>query len=124
MIQPTLFEGGPGGGAIFDAVSLDIPALVSSIPVNQEIDCGRVSFFLPQDFNALAQLMEQNLDSKPSKKTNTELLEQGKQKTQRCGEVLWRAIQMSIDYNAAVSPKYKSKGKAFLMVSIFCSRYL
>ena len=109
VIQPTLFEGGPGGGAIFDAVSLDIPALVSSIPVNQEIDCGRVSFFLPQDFNALAQLMEQNLDSKPSKKTNTELLEQGKQKTQRCGEVLWRAIQMSIDYNAAVSPKYKSK---------------
>jgi glycosyltransferase involved in cell wall biosynthesis/GNAT superfamily N-acetyltransferase len=109
VIQPTLFEGGPGGGAIFDAVALDVPALVSSIPVNQEIDCGRVSFFTPQDFNALAQLMEKNLNTSPTKKSGLELLELGKQKTQRCGQVLWRAIQTSIDHNAKVSAKYTSK---------------
>lgn len=109
VIQPTLFEGGPGGGAIFDAVALDVPALVSSIPVNQEINCGQVSFFPPQDFNALAQLMEQNLNTSPTKKSDLELLEQGKQKTQQCGQVLWRAIQTSINQNAKVSAKYTSK---------------
>lgn len=95
VLQPTLFEGGPGGGSIFDAVSLDIPALVSSIPVNQEIDCGRVSFFPPRDFNALAELMEKSLNIKSIKKTNSELLQQGEEKTRRCGEFLWRAIQLS-----------------------------
>ena len=33
LIQPTLFEGGPGGGAVFDAVSLGVPCIVSNIKV-------------------------------------------------------------------------------------------
>ncbi len=92
VIQPTLFEGGPGGGAIFDAVALDVPALVSNIPVNQEVDCGRVSFFPPRDVNALTKLMEINLNTSLTKKSNSELLSQGDEKTRRCGEILWRAL--------------------------------
>ena len=38
VLQPTLFEGGPGGGSVYDAVSLGVPALLSDIPVNREIE--------------------------------------------------------------------------------------
>lgn len=96
VIQPTLFEGGPGGGAIFDAVALDVPALVSDIPVNREVDCGNISFFSPQDVNALAQLLEINLKSTLTRKSSLELLKLGEEKAQRCGSVLWRAIQLSL----------------------------
>ncbi|MEY4573776.1 MAG: hypothetical protein RLZ10_3082, partial [Bacteroidota bacterium] len=45
VIQPTLFEGGPGGGAAYDAISLGIPVIASNIPVNLEMNCGEISFF-------------------------------------------------------------------------------
>jgi glycosyltransferase involved in cell wall biosynthesis len=37
VIQPTLFEGGPGGGASYDAVSMGIPLILSDIPINREV---------------------------------------------------------------------------------------
>jgi glycosyltransferase involved in cell wall biosynthesis len=45
VVQPTLFEGGPGGGASYDAISLGIPIIASNIPVNLEINCGDITFF-------------------------------------------------------------------------------
>lgn len=45
LIQPTLFEGGPGGGSVYEAVGLGVPAVVSDIPINREVDCGNVRFF-------------------------------------------------------------------------------
>jgi len=45
LLQPTLFEGGPGGGSVYEAVGLGVPAVVSDIAINQEIDCGDVRFF-------------------------------------------------------------------------------
>lgn len=42
VIQPTLFEGGPGGGSVQDAVAIGVRAIVSDIPINWE---------LPQDEN-------------------------------------------------------------------------
>jgi glycosyltransferase involved in cell wall biosynthesis len=45
VIQTTLFEGGPGGGSVYDSISLGVPAIVSNIPINLEIDCGDVVYF-------------------------------------------------------------------------------
>jgi glycosyltransferase involved in cell wall biosynthesis len=45
IVQPTLFEGGPGGGAAYDAIALGIPVIASNIPVNLEMNCGDVTFF-------------------------------------------------------------------------------
>jgi glycosyltransferase involved in cell wall biosynthesis len=58
VIQPTRFEGGPGGGAVYDGIALGVPCLVSDIPVNREISLGRVAFFPVGDPIALADLME------------------------------------------------------------------
>jgi glycosyltransferase involved in cell wall biosynthesis len=56
-VQPTLFEGGPGGGATFDAVALGIPSLLSDIPVNLEISDPLVRFFKTSNAESLAEKM-------------------------------------------------------------------
>ncbi len=58
VIQPTLFEGGPGGGMVYNALCLGVCCLVSDIPVNREIEgYDTVFFFDPSDTAGLADLM-------------------------------------------------------------------
>jgi glycosyltransferase involved in cell wall biosynthesis len=57
VIQPTLFEGGPGGGAMYDAVSTGTPGIVSDLDVNREIDIGIVEFFQAGSAEDLASKM-------------------------------------------------------------------
>jgi len=54
-IQPTLFEGGPGGGSVYDAISIGNRAIVTDIPVNQEIKRSenQVFYFTPRDPESL-----------------------------------------------------------------------
>jgi glycosyltransferase involved in cell wall biosynthesis len=60
VVQPTLFEGGPGGGTIYDAVSLGRPTIVSDLPANREIEEHVTCFFDPaspkQLLNAILRL--------------------------------------------------------------------
>jgi len=54
MVQPTLCEGGPGGGVAYDAVALGVPSILSNIDVNLEINDPTVAFFDAGDKYALA----------------------------------------------------------------------
>lgn len=45
VIQPTLFEGGPGGFAVYESVAFGIPSIVSDIKVNLELDDETITFF-------------------------------------------------------------------------------
>jgi len=45
LIQPSLFEGGPGGFSVYEAISLGKPVIVSDIEVNREILYKNISFF-------------------------------------------------------------------------------
>jgi glycosyltransferase involved in cell wall biosynthesis len=96
VVQPTLFEGGPGGGAVYDAVSLDVPALVSDLAVNRELD-GQgfaVRFFDPADAQALANLMvEQAHQPKARRKDVATLIEEGRQRRRAVGELLVSAMK-------------------------------
>jgi glycosyltransferase involved in cell wall biosynthesis len=99
LIQPTLFEGGPGGGAVYDAVSLGVPALVSDIPVNRELGgLGlAVKFFGPQDAAALADLMlEQLRDPAPARQDATTLVALGRERRQAVGKVLAETIAAAL----------------------------
>jgi len=63
VIQPTLCEGGPGGGATYDAVGLGVPAIISDIPINRELgDEPAVTFFKATDADHLAAAMTRLLD--------------------------------------------------------------
>ena len=57
VVQPTLFEGSPGGGAVHDAISVGCPVIVSDIPVNREIEKYVDAFFSPSDPASLLQAM-------------------------------------------------------------------
>ena len=42
LIQPTLFEGGPGGGSVYESVGLGIPSIVSNIDINLELQSHNI----------------------------------------------------------------------------------
>ena len=93
LVQPTLFEGGPGGGAVFDAVALNIPCLVSDIDVNRELVEPGVNFFRAGDPADLERVMRIALlqPRHPAIDSNV-LRERGLARRRRCGEVLLHAI--------------------------------
>jgi len=54
MIQPTLFEGGPGGGCVVDAMRLNKPIIISDIIINKELPpSDKIIFFNPMSANDL-----------------------------------------------------------------------
>lgn len=62
VLQPTTFEGGPGGGSVYMAIANGIPAIVSDISVNKEIENEPlVTFFKLQDPKDLADKMYEQL---------------------------------------------------------------
>jgi len=58
VVQPTLFEGGPGGGATYEAVSYGVRAIISNININKEIENENVFFFEKQNSQDLAKKMK------------------------------------------------------------------
>lgn len=92
VIQPTLFEGGPGGGAVYNAVSLDVPAIVSDIPVNREVEGTAIEFFPVGDAIALAAKMKTRLLTPHTRAPNSDLISRGQRRRAACGDVLWDAI--------------------------------
>lgn len=93
VLQPTLFEGGPGGGAVYDAVAMGVPAILSDIPVNVEIKgLEGLLFFKVTDVDDMAVKMNlvHNIEYvRPNKK---ELLSAGRARTMAYGLRLLEAI--------------------------------
>jgi glycosyltransferase involved in cell wall biosynthesis len=87
-----LFEGGPGGGAVYNAVSLDVPAIVSDIPVNREVEGTAIDFFPAGDVSALAAKMKARLLNPHVRAPNGDLIAVGQRRREACGDVIWGAI--------------------------------
>ena len=56
-LQPTLFEGNPGGGIAYNAISLGVPIILSDIPVNLELKSPLAFFFRMKDPENLKDVM-------------------------------------------------------------------
>ncbi len=96
LIQPTMFEGGPGGGSAYEAVALGKRVLLSDIAVNREIDAGDVRFFPVGDHAALAALMSETLAEKPAPNRPDALLARSSARLRRNGEAIWGCIRSAI----------------------------
>jgi len=93
LVQPTLFEGTPGGLAAYDAVALGMPALVSDIAVNLELDEPGVRFFKAGDADDLYRLMRERLLAGPAPaQPASELLQRGDRRRAAFGQGLLHAI--------------------------------
>lgn len=89
LIQPTLFEGGPGGGAVYDAISLGIPCIVSNIPINKEIGEENVFYFNAGNAIDLSKKIIEVLDSKNIEvKTADQLMKKGEIRKESLGNFL------------------------------------
>jgi hypothetical protein len=92
LVQPTLFEGGPGGGAVYNAIAMGTRCIISDIPVNKEIEDSTVTFFKaasPEDLcGKMALVLSQSY-----KKPNVAQLEYlGDKRMQELGESLMDVI--------------------------------
>ncbi len=88
VIQPTRFEGGPGGGSVAEAIGLGVPAVVSDIDVNREIDVGNAQFFRTGDSTDLAAKAAQALALQTMRPTQETLLKNGERSLSRLGDVI------------------------------------
>jgi glycosyltransferase involved in cell wall biosynthesis len=93
VIQPTLFEGGPGGGSVYQAVAVGVPAIVSDIPINQEICDEDVVFFRAGSPEHLADEMKKMFIVERERPSIETLLDRAKQRKNN----LSRALKKSID---------------------------
>lgn len=92
VIQPTLFEGGPGGGASYDAVSLGVPVIASDISVNKEMSCGDITFFKAGDSFELSNVMLHR-DSRSYELDKLKLWTDGLARARETGESLIKFVE-------------------------------
>ena len=45
LYNPSLFEGGPGAGAVNEAIAIDLPVIVSDIEIHKEIKHNKIFYF-------------------------------------------------------------------------------
>ena len=98
MIQCSLFEGGPGGGAVFDAISLGVPCIVSDVRVNRELNEPDVTFFKARDPASLAEEMLKALVQQDGRARllPAELIALGVDRRRLCGAALLDTIRSII----------------------------
>jgi glycosyltransferase involved in cell wall biosynthesis len=111
VVQPTLSEGGPGGGAVFDAVGLGIRSIVSDLPVNLELaDEPTVTFFKAGDATALADQLRRAMAEPAPTRSMQALVEQGRERRKHCGAVLLNAINHALALGTAPqsTPSHKT----------------
>jgi glycosyltransferase involved in cell wall biosynthesis len=93
VIQPTEFEGTPGGLSVYDAISLGVRTIVSDIPVNREIEEWVTDYFPLDDVDALHQKMRAMLEAPAARAPIEDLRRLGQERRRRCAESLLSAAE-------------------------------
>lgn len=96
LIQPTLYEGGPGGGAAYNAVALGVSMVISDIPINKEIKNPGVTFFKAGSETDLAVKIEAVLALGKQKHSKSELKKQGKENLELLSKTLSELIETTL----------------------------
>ena len=106
VIQPTLFEGGPGGGSIYDAISLGVRAIASDIPINHELplDPACVVLFAKKSPEDLVAKMEIFLNTPYDPPSTEDLYQQSRRYTAKLSTRLYEAIDYAIALQGKATP--------------------
>lgn len=98
VIQPTLFEGGPGGGSVYDAISLGVRAVVSDIPINFELPLqpGVLETFKKKNPSDLVEKLSVMLEASYKRPSPESLYQQSKRSTESLSKRLYQAIDYAI----------------------------
>lgn len=90
VVQPSLFEGGPGGGSLYNAIALGLPTIASNILVNREIAPLITHFFDPHSASDL--LAKLRLPMKRAGELPDTLLQRGLERRRAFGTALRSAF--------------------------------
>ncbi len=88
LIQPSSFEGGAGGGSVYDAVALGVPCVLSDIVVNREVRGVNVARFTTGCARELAARMHAILTDRPGRPSISELRSLEERRTYRLARVV------------------------------------
>lgn len=105
VIQPTLFEGGPGGGSVYDAVSLGVRAIVSDIPINYELPLRKdyLVTFKTRDATDLVEKMQAFLEKPYTPASPEDLYQLSRRSAEKLSNRLYQAVDVALG---------RSKGQA------------
>ena len=106
-LQPTLFEGNPGGGIAYNAIAMGVPILLSDIPVNLELQSPLAFFFKKHDPESLKEAMIDLIMHRaelPSY-SQEELLNQGEARVKMLAQAVYEALQYGLEEKKHVSRK-------------------
>lgn len=98
VIQPTLFEGNPGGGIAYNALAMDIPIILSDISVNKELNYEKADFFEAKNAKKLAAKMKLLLgkNNNEVRKSKEELVAAGSARMNKLCESINEAITRTV----------------------------
>lgn len=96
VVQPTLFEGGPGGGAAYDSISLGKRIILSDIPVNMDVQGNLATYFAHGNAESLAEKMADVLEQPALQPSYPALREQGKCMQENLGRALAEMLKATI----------------------------
>lgn len=96
LIQPTLYEGGPGGGAAYNAASLGTPIIASDIPVNLELRATNLSFFQAGSSSSLAEKMDACLISPKTSKSDADIRAESRKNLELLSQTLRDLVTSAI----------------------------
>jgi glycosyltransferase involved in cell wall biosynthesis len=103
VIQPTLFEGTPGGLAVSDAIGVGQRVIVSDIPVNREIQQYVDEYFSPTDARALFDAACRVLACAPPRPSPERLLMEGLERRRHFGTILRAAFARAAERSNQLS---------------------
>ena len=100
-LQPTLFEGNPGGGIAYNAISLGIPIILSDIPVNLELKSPLAYFFRMKDPESLKDVMVNLIEGGRiyPRYSQMELVEHGKSRLKNLAEAVENVLRYTLGGN-------------------------
>lgn len=93
LVQPTLYEGGPGGGATYEAVGLGRPVVLSDIAVNLEAHGDGVRYFRTGDADDLAAQMLAVVAAPRIDAARDDLLQRAQERLQHTGHAIVSFLQ-------------------------------
>lgn len=96
IVQPSLFEGGPGGGAVYNAIALGRPVILSDLPVNREIEAGLTRFFDPHDAGDLLAKLRLAANAGPVAEDAAALLRESDARLLAFGQALRGAFAKAV----------------------------
>ena len=101
LIQPTLFEGGPGGFSVYEAISLGKPSIVSDIDVNKEIKNKNVFFFKKNNSHDLSYKILKIAKNKPKSILKSKIIKDSKKNKLILGKYIFDIIKNLINKNVS-----------------------